>query len=175
MTPTEYRAFVTSMLTYPGALSYERCAIGAATEAAEALEYVAKCRWQGHSFDRDTLALELGDVLFYLTGIDAAIGGVEEDGDEWPESVPNPADLGLGGFYAVRVLFRATVQVEGMPEGAEGDQRLDYAWACLVSAAERFGYSLADLATMNRAKLRARFAASGGEFSAEVSAGRGGE
>lgn len=173
MTPAEYRTFVTSMLTFPGALSYERCAIGAATEASEALAYVAKCRWQGHSFDRETLALELGDVLFYLIGMDAVLEWPHEPA-AWENRKDRPLFSGHETLMACRELFAATAPLVMDPWGVTPkDASLNDAWGVLYDMADGLGFSLADLATMNVAKLRERFAASGGEFSAEVSAGRG--
>lgn len=168
MTPAEYRAFVASMLTYPGALSYERCAIGAATEVAEALAYVAKCRWQGHAFDRETLALELGDVLFYLAGIDAALEVEDGELPWWNDPLEGQDDCRMDHLVReCRALYAAGSGIEqGQGAGHYSNRAIDDCWSELATIAAMIEYSLADLAALNVAKLRARYAATGGEFDA---------
>lgn len=46
---------------------YMEAALGLTGEAGEAVELVKKSLCQGHELDKDALALELGDVAWYLT------------------------------------------------------------------------------------------------------------
>lgn len=46
---------------------YMEAALGLTGEAGEAVELVKKSMYQGHELDKDALALELGDVAWYLT------------------------------------------------------------------------------------------------------------
>jgi len=49
-------------------------AVGISGEAGELLDHMKKAVWQDHQIDVSYIALELGDVLFYLTSMCNCIG-----------------------------------------------------------------------------------------------------
>lgn len=49
-------------------------ALGISGEAGEVTDYIKKVIFHGHDLDKETIALELGDVLWYLAYISKTIG-----------------------------------------------------------------------------------------------------
>ena len=49
-------------------------ALGLAGEAGEAADYIKKHLYHGHVLERQTLAKELGDILWYVSAMADAIG-----------------------------------------------------------------------------------------------------
>ncbi len=49
-------------------------AVGVSGEAGELLDHMKKAVWQDHKLDFDYIALELGDILFYLTFMCNCVG-----------------------------------------------------------------------------------------------------
>lgn len=49
-------------------------AVGVSGEAGELLDHMKKAVWQDHKLDFGYMALELGDILFYLTSMCNCIG-----------------------------------------------------------------------------------------------------
>lgn len=73
MTNQEYSQFVRDLQApYKTGLVTEpilRAAVGLSGESGELLDKIKKVFWQGHSMDKkwfDEVALEAGDILFYL-------------------------------------------------------------------------------------------------------------
>lgn len=50
------------------------CALGLSGESGEVSDHVKKVRFQGHDFDREHVAKELGDISWYVAVMAHAIG-----------------------------------------------------------------------------------------------------
>lgn len=77
-------------------------ALGISGEAGEVTDYIKKVLFHGHELDRDKLAKELGDVLWYVALLSEAIGinmetiaetNVEKLRKRYPEGFSNMASL----------------------------------------------------------------------------------
>lgn len=76
MTPNEYQkaAMRTSSIDSTNTEHLINGALGLTGEAGEVADIVKKHMFQGHSIDRDHIAKELGDVLWYVAETATAIG-----------------------------------------------------------------------------------------------------
>jgi NTP pyrophosphatase (non-canonical NTP hydrolase) len=76
MTTSEYQEYVQSKINTP----IECSLLGLAGETGELLDKIKKIKYHGHKVNADTwkdLALEAGDILFYLSDICHRYIGVE--------------------------------------------------------------------------------------------------
>ena len=55
-------------------ISMLHSAVGISGEAGELLDHMKKAVWQEHKIDLHYIALELGDILFYLTSMCNCVG-----------------------------------------------------------------------------------------------------
>ena len=74
----KYQKWVKSMAFYPSEFGFSYTALGLAGETGESVEIIKKAVRDGRLFlkkdEREALALELGDVLFYVAAICNEVG-----------------------------------------------------------------------------------------------------
>ena len=72
MTPSEYQELAARTMS-PDILNENMdlaChAMGLSGEAGEVTDYLKKCIFHGHKFDKDILVKELGDVMWYIAAL----------------------------------------------------------------------------------------------------------
>lgn len=87
----------------PGSMRLASYALGVAGEAGEVAELVKKHIGHGHDLDRDKMLKELGDVLWYVTGLATLMGftlaevaqaNIEKLLKRYPDGFSNEASRG---------------------------------------------------------------------------------
>jgi NTP pyrophosphatase (non-canonical NTP hydrolase) len=133
-------------------------ALGIAGEAGEVADSIKKVLGQGHTLDKERIAFELGDTLWYIARM-ADVRNIRLSRVFTSSSTVNVYGVPEGRFasLALKLTKQAGLIAGQVDEGQLQRINLGTVLQLVITLGASCGYSLTQIAEMNQAKLLKRY------------------